>query len=91
MRRRVSRGAARARGGLILHLIDEIRQCREDILVRPMLLYHPGRDIGRPASRQHSFAVGAEMPQLAVQEADGELRVLAQRPDDLVHRAAVAR
>ncbi len=75
----------------MLHLIHEIRQRRDDILARLMLLYDSCRNIGRAVGRQHSFVVRAEVPQAAVHEADSELRVSAQRADDLIHRAVVAR
>jgi len=68
-----------------LHVSDEIGQRRENVLIRLMLLNHPGRDVGRAMRREHSGVMGAEMPQPGVQEADGEPLAPAQRANDLVH------
>jgi hypothetical protein len=63
---------------LRLHIADEIRQRGEDVLVRLMLRYHSCRNIGGAAGGQHSLVVRAEVLLLAVQKADGELRVPVQ-------------
>jgi len=85
MRGWVGRGSSGSRLSLLLHISDESRQRGENILIRLMLLNHPGRDVGRAMRREHSGVMGAEMLQPGVQEADGELLVPAQRADDLVH------